>query len=203
MNSLSLSVENADSFESEGVDLSHENSFAFAATASPEEAGEYSRHILREGSNDPGTTSLYTTAPSDKPIRCGKEHRSLEPAVLNQLEKQQNDRFYDLNQLRSTTNRSLRRNAQPQGLSHWNSLTRPTDQGSTRVASAETDSQGGRGAKMVPRSKRTICLSQKVYISKACSEFAPTSDTSRLPKIPLDITELLFFFFFFFGRRSV
>ena len=32
-NPVSLPVENADSFESEGVDRSHENSFAFAATA--------------------------------------------------------------------------------------------------------------------------------------------------------------------------
>ena len=41
------------------------------------------------------------------------------------------------------------------------------------------------------RSKRTIWLSQKAYISKICSEFAPTSDTSRNPKTPMDIAELL------------
>ena len=58
-NSVGLPVENTDSFESEGVDCSHEKSF------------------------------VATTA------KKKLKYYSLEPAVMTQLEKQQNDRFYD------------------------------------------------------------------------------------------------------------
>ena len=62
VNLVGLSVENADSFESEGINHSHKKSFV-AITA--EKRSEY----------------------------C-----SLKPAVMTQLEKQQNDRFYDYSQ---------------------------------------------------------------------------------------------------------
>lgn len=68
-NSVSLPVEVADSFEYEGVDLSHENSFAFAATSASSE---------------------------EKDCASSKKKTDfLEPAVVDQLEKQQNDRSND------------------------------------------------------------------------------------------------------------
>lgn len=69
-NSVSLPVENADSSESEGVDQSHEISFAATAT--------------EESDN---STKVDNLEPP-------------EPAVLSQLQQQQDDRFYDFSQHR-------------------------------------------------------------------------------------------------------
>lgn len=74
-NSVGLPVGNlsqdADSFKSEGVDCSHENSF------------------------------VATTAETEHPLL------EPEPAVMNQLEQQQNDRFYDFSQSRVPSKRQI------------------------------------------------------------------------------------------------
>lgn len=99
-NSVNLPVENVDSSELEGVEQSHEISFAATANERP---GEYSRQMSQRAHQIPVTLYMQPVPSVNNSRSFDKEYCSLEPVVLSQLQKQQDDRFHDFNQLQVPT----------------------------------------------------------------------------------------------------